>query len=108
MGFVLPASSYVPILPSVSDHEGTRPYSQPSVLPGSHGDKSDTQGGTLQARSSRSQGRACRDGSIPCDVTRLEPAQPKAAVEWPYAGKLGDLWLTHPGTLGKSWASASG
>ena len=69
----------------------------PPGFQGSHGDKSDTQGGTLQARSSRSQGRACRDGSVPCDVTRLEPAQPKAPVEWPYTGKPGDLWLTHGG-----------
>lgn len=80
----------------------------PPGFQGSHGDKSDTRGGTLQARSSGSRGRACRDGSIPCDVTRLEPVQPKAAVEQPHAGKPGSLWLTYWGTLGKSWASASG
>lgn len=53
------------------------------------------------------RGRACKDWSIPCDVTRLEPAQPKAAADQPCPGKSGDLRETHWGTSGKSQSSAS-
>lgn len=40
-------------------------------------------------------------GQFPCDVTRLEPAKPKAAVEQPCQGKSEDLPVTHLGDLGQ-------